>query len=670
MQKKLSIWQIGNTGLRSPSRISEGFALFASSAFVGNLHGKEPEYAFMRFLHEKGIIKNDPTKDVSASHARKWRLMFCKCGLIYPKIGKTVGDQLSLGSIDEITPFGYKFLRADTYAAQQDCYLRAFSVEQYKAADGTSLFSPLRWTLALMLEIERRTGSSEITRTEFALWAQASDPTDDLNLIVDSVLELRKRRKAAQSKKAFDRKEREARSKLYSKKAQNFFDYCDMNMRYLRITGIVQRKGRGLVIVPTKHALAVALAKSTVGEKPLIEAYRELVSGASLPSDDMAVARQLLEQVEQIARSRSINYDIDDIELDDAVQINIARLRIEEALRKTDELLYAERQHEEWREIVEYMKLIERGGGVNGEDEDTAIVVPKDETPAYLEWIMWRAALAVGHMANKPYEARGFKLDADFLPSNTAGGGRGDLYCEFDDFLLVTEVSMSSGSRQEAMEGEPVRRHVSDAMDRCDKPVLGLFVAVKIDTNTAETFRHGLWYDRDDRKRRLDILPLTLSQYRGFFSAMFERGCASPELHRQLINRCAFSRDFLTGPAWKGRIDDVLWGFVAAIEFDGGSTRSPEGNMPAVGPGATIEHSLLGIGHVLTALIRYDGCPCRLHELPFVGEVADCIEMLPCGDELLHAEKGHAVVVGYRVAFCDRILYMSKEDALARMLGA
>lgn len=665
MAEHISIWLIGNTGLRNPARIAEGFALFATSPFVGRLHGKEDEYKFMRFLHDKGIINNDPTKDKSGSHARKWRLMFCKNGFIYPKISKKVGEQLSLGPIDDITPFGYTFLRADTYSAQQECYLRALSVEQIKTADEAGLFSPLRWTLAVMLEIERRTGSSEITRTEFALWVQASDPTDDLNSIVDNILDLRRRRKAASYKKAFDRKELEKRAELYPKMAHNFRDYCDMNMRYLRITGIVQRKGRGLIIVPTKHALAEALAKSTVSKAPLIEAYRILSSGAPLPSDDARVARKMLDQVEQMAKTRNINYDISDLELSTPAQINIARLRIEETLRQSDEILYAKRQCREWREIVEYMKLLEQKGGTSGEDEDTSIEVPKDETPAYLEWVMWRAALAVDHMVNKPYEARGFKLDTDFLPANTAGGGRGDLYCEFEDFLLVIEVSMSSGSRQEAMEGEPVRRHVSDAIDRYDKPVYGLFVAIKIDTNTAETFRHGVWYDRNDRKRRLDILPLTLAQYRRFFSAMFEHGCASPSLLQQLIVRCGLSRDILTGPTWKTQINDIVLKFPVLIEYDGTPKKLSSADSLVIGPGFTVEHPMLGIGHVLIAIVKYDESPNCIDEVPFSNELTDNVKMLPGGDELFHVTKGHAVISGYRVAFSDKLLFMTKKDILA-----
>ena len=35
MGEKIEIWLVGNTGLRNPNRIQEGFAVFASSPFVG-----------------------------------------------------------------------------------------------------------------------------------------------------------------------------------------------------------------------------------------------------------------------------------------------------------------------------------------------------------------------------------------------------------------------------------------------------------------------------------------------------------------------------------------------------------------------------------------------------------------------------------------------------------
>ena len=558
MEENIKIWLVGNTGLRNPNRIQEGLAVYAKSAFVGKLHGRDNEIGFMNLLNKEGIIQNESGKDESGSHARKWRLMFAKNGYIYPQVGKREGNQDDLGALDEITPFGRTFLKADTFPAVQECFLRAMSVEQFEMPDKTTYFSPLRWMLAIMLELEKRTGSTEMSRIEFALWGHTTNPSYDLSEVVDHILDLRQRRAKAPAKRTFDKNEIKERGKYYDKKSENFTDYCDMNMRYLRISGMFQRKGRGIMIVPAKHLLAEKLAKSTATSEPLIEAYKKLCSGASLPTDNLDVAKTLLEDLKKQMKERHIVYDISDLPLDTPAEINIARQRLEDTLAKTDEIQYANEQCNQWQEIADYMSLLIKGGGKLVYDEDNAIEIPKDETPAYFEWTLWRAALAIDHMVNKPYEVRGFRLDADFLPVTAAGGGKGDLYCEFEDFMILTEVTMSTSSRQEAMEGEPVRRHVSDAVLNYNKPVYGLFLAIRIDTNTAETFRHGIWYAKGDVKQRLDIVPLSLEQFRRHFVSMFEGKQARPEHLRDLILQCETERDNLEAPAWMSYIENVV----------------------------------------------------------------------------------------------------------------
>lgn len=558
MERDIDIWLVGNTGLRSPNRIQEGFRIYAESPFVGNFRGRDNEIGFMNLLNERGIIHNEAGKDASGSHARKWRLMFAKNGLIYPPLKKVDGSQAELGALDAITPFGRTFLAADTYPAMQECFLRAMSVEQFPLAGG-SYFSPLRWTLALMLELERRTGSSALSRIEFALWGQTTNPQDDLTAVVDQILDLRARRQYAASKKKFDRLEIARRAEHYQKKSDNFLDYCDMNMRYLRITGILQRQGRGLVIPPAKHLLAEQLARRTASEDSLAHAYRVLCTGAPLPTDDAAVAKKLLAELQSLLKERHISFDPPAPPLETAVQINVARQRLEQILAQTDEVRYAREQCHAWREISDYMGLIIEGGGKKVYDEDNAIEVPKDELPVYLEWVLWRAILAIDHLRTMPYEVRGFKMDADFMPISTAGGGKGDLYSEFDDFAILTEVTMSSSSRQEAMEGEPVRRHVSDAVLRwAPKPVYGLFIAVKIDTNTAETFRHGIWYTKEDVRQELQIVPLTLAQYQMYFNAMFSSGDAVPARVRELLRCCGENRAEMDAPAWRLHIEHTV----------------------------------------------------------------------------------------------------------------
>lgn len=557
MGKPIVIWMVGNNGMRNPNRIMDGFRVFSESPFVGHLR-KENEIEFTKLLNEKGIIHNEEGKDESGSHARKWRLVFSRSGLIYPKLNSSEGQQSDLGPLDDITPFGRAFLKADTYPAIQEFFLRAMSVEQVAVNKGTSHFSPLRWILAIMVELEKRTGTSELSRIEFALWGHTTTPEDGLSNVVDKILDLRKRRSTASSKNVFDKNEIKLRGKDYKGKSGNFVDYADMNMRYLRISGVLQRKGRGLIIAPAKHLLADALAKSTVSTRPLIDEYRLLCNGAPLPTDNENVAKSVLNDLMRQMKERRIAFDISDLPLDTPAEINIARRRLESIIAQTDEIQYAQAQCDQWKEISDYMSLLIKGGGKTVYDEDNAIEVPKDETPAYLEWTLWRASLAIDHLVNMPYEVRGFKLDSDFMPVSAAGGGKGDLYCEFEDFTILTEVTMSTSSRQEAMEGEPVRRHVSDAVLKYDKPVYGMFIAVRIDTNTAETFRHGIWYAKDDVKQRLDIVPLTLAQFQKYFVAMFDANKANPETVRDLLVECESQRDILEAPFWKKYIDRTV----------------------------------------------------------------------------------------------------------------
>lgn len=559
MDDNIFIWHVGNTGLRSPDRIQDGLQVFAQSPFIRNLHGRENEVGFMNYLNQKGIIQNAEGKDASGSHARKWRLMFARHGFIYPQISRSDGfEQEDLGRLDDLTPFGQMFLQADTFPAVQECFLRASSVEQYKMPDGNGYYSPLRWILAIMLELERRTGSSELARIEFALWGHTTNPTYDVNYVVDQILDLRFRRQAAPAKRPFDKQEIARRGEHYNKKAENFLEYCDMNMRYLRITGVLQRKGRGLIIVPSKHLLAEQLAKTTPSTTSLFDTLSMLCNGASLPTDDTEIAIVILQDLMQLLHERHIVFDISDLPLTNATEINIARQRLENILSQTNEISYAAEQRNRWQEIYDYMTLLINSKEKLKYDEDYVIEVPKEEAAAYLEWTLWRAILAIGQLTNKPYEVRSFRLDSDFMPVSTAGGGKGDLYCEFDNFTILTEVTMSRSSRQEAMEGEPVRRHVSDAVLNYDKPVYGMFIAVRIDTNTAETFRHGVWYAKGDQRQRLNIVPMSLAQFQRYFGMMFETDEANPEKLMALLDLCLRGRDMMDAPEWKMYIDQSI----------------------------------------------------------------------------------------------------------------
>lgn len=565
-------WHLGNTTVRSPFRLRDGLVALSTSSLQGNLRGEEQERAFRRLLGEHGIVElgDDDTYSVG----RKWRSALNKLGFLYPEVPPASGiPQSEIGAIDMITPNGWRLIRADTVPAMQECFLRALAAHYIPSAlerkFDFSVFSPLRHTLAIMLELEKQTGESRLNFVEMAIVVQLTSSDESLADIVAQVLELRARRLASPNKRKFDRQEREAAAVLHGYAAGTFNDYADTNLRYLKATGLVQSKGRGLSLVPEKHVFVEKLIQDTGIPDSDRSYFITLCNGAKLPTDNKDSALAVLDDLLQQLEKRGIPFDATGKPTETPADIALIRHQIEGLLSERNEEEYAARQAVEWEEIAAYMELIITRKGKktlsNGED----IEVPQAEAPAYFEWVLWRAFLAINSLANKPYEARRFKIDQDFLPVGTAPGNGPDLIFEFHDFVIVVEVTLTDNSRQEAAEGEPVRRHVADLVshygEQSGKPVYGLFIANRIDSNTAETFRIGVWFTRTDDKMRLDIIPVTLAQFKAFFEALFTAGRVEVGLIRELLDLCGGLRPAHEAPSWKREIEATINQRIAAL---------------------------------------------------------------------------------------------------------
>lgn len=549
----IKIWQVGNTGVRNPMRIHEAFQLYAGSNLVGKIRGVDGAVAFTNYLCEKGILNNAPGKDPTGSYGRKWRFVFNLNGFTYCEAKGMEFSQSDIGPVDTITPFGRSFLSADSVPSMQEFFLRAMSMRMTHSGAGCT-FSPLRWTLAVMLEVESLVGDSSLGFSEFAAFVQTSTPESEAGSIAEKIVSMRNSRQAASSKKRFDRDLFETLGKDYPRSSNNFREYADMNLRYLKATGIVKSSGKGIVIVPEKHALAEMLAETPSGNEPAIERYKTLYDGPSLPTDNVDAARRMLYGLKERLLKRGIAFSVEEYDMSSAAAVNAARHRLESILAADEEIVYAHMQKDQWREISDYMTLIMSRGGRKQYDDETEISVPKDEVSAYLEWTVWRAFLAMNTLENKPYEIRRFKIDQDFLPVSTAPGNGPDMIAEYNSCKVVIEVTMSDNSRQEAMEGEPVRRHVYDVLHGGNKPVYGLFVANRVNTNTAETFRVGTWYANDDARVRLNIVPLSLKQFQEYFVSVFRDGNHKNGEIVTFLNDCVKMRDNGDAVEWRRSI--------------------------------------------------------------------------------------------------------------------
>lgn len=429
-------WHLGNTTVRSPFRLRDGLVALSTSSLQGNLRGREQEIAFRRLLGEHGIVELGD--DETYSVGRKWRSALNKLGFLYPEVPTSVGiPQSEVGPLDTITPNGWRLIRAETVPAIQECFLRALAAHYIPSAlekdFDFSVFSPLRHTLAVMLELERLTGESRLNFIEMALVIQLTSSDDALADIVAQVLALRERRLTSPNKRQFDRQERETAAMLHQYVDSTFNDYADTNLRYLKATGLVQSKGRGLALIPEKHVFIERLVQDTGIPDSDRSYFITLCHGATLPTDHQDSALAVLDDLLQQLHRRGIPFDATGKPTGTPADIANIRYEIEVLLSEQNEVEYATRQASEWEEIAAYMDLIISRKNKKTLSNGDEIEVPKAEAPAYFEWVLWRAFLAINSLANKPYEARRFKIDQDFLPVGTAPGGGPDLIFEFVD---------------------------------------------------------------------------------------------------------------------------------------------------------------------------------------------------------------------------------------------
>lgn len=566
------LWNFGNTTVRSPFRLRDGLILIYEMQFEGALRGKEQEKKFNLALAKAGII--ELKGDNSYSIGRKWRSALTQHGFLYPK-SKQVEEELfskELGKPDTITPNGLRLIKSETISGWQECFLRslaAYIIPSYlePKKDSITYFSPLRFVLQIMIKLAEKTGDSRINFLEMATIVQCNTPNNGIENIVQQIISLREKRNKAERKNIFDQQIYKELAERYNRVAGTFRDYADVNIRYLKATGLFHAKGKGIVLSDEKRILIEKLSQEETSYKDDISYLKTLTEGSVLPFDNYSDAMIILEYLTKKLEEKGEYIDSSKEKLDTPSDIAIVRYKIEDRLLQLNELEYAKQQALQIDEILAYLELFVLKKDKKELDNGSIIEIPKSEKPAYLEWIIWRAFLAINSLQNMPWDARRFKIDQDFYPIGTAPGGGPDMIFEFDDMVLVVEVTLTTSSRQEAAEGEPVRRHVAKYAEKFDgtgKRVFGLFIAINIDTNTANTFRLGEWYLKDDKKIGLHIVPFGLDDFKILLQAYSNNLPKLKNILRNILIECRVEINN-DAPIWKQSISSIIKTWVENI---------------------------------------------------------------------------------------------------------
>jgi hypothetical protein len=580
----LTLWHIGNTTVRTPYRLKEALIALKNSEFHGDMLGPEREEGFARLLNEKSIVKADRIKNGknSSDLGRKWRSALGQLGFVTihlthshkkgpdPNLVRfSCGFPELSGTPYEITPNGKRLINAESVSELQECFLKALAAYRIPSIFEPRYifpsFSPLRFVIEILLELEKKRKTPIINFEEMALIVQCRTTNDLINNVISEILQYREQRNLANNKKKFDNKMLLESGKKTQTKGRTLIDYSDLNFRYLKATGLFYSKGRSIAILPEKKMLAELLCSGR-DESYDQEVYvKTLWNGAKLPTDDRDKALEIVNNL--FFQLKENDKELEKIDTKNKSMDDLFKIRhyLENRLQHIKELEFADYQYSAWEEILQHMKVFisQRQKSVFYNDEK--IIFPKGEMPAYFEWTIWRAFLAIDSLKNMPWESRRFKVDQDFFPLSHAPAGGPDMIFEFEEYVLVVEVTLSLSSRQEAVEGEPVRRHVAEIAEKFDikyKRVYCLFIAREIDNNTAETFKIGIWYKRDDTKLPLQIVPITLDDFIDLYKTGLESRKLTPQKLEQILVSCR-AQSNQDAPEWKKKIRDEIKRFIA-----------------------------------------------------------------------------------------------------------
>ncbi len=571
-------WHIGNTTVRTPYRLKYALTALQGTSLNGNLHGNENENAFAHLLHDEEVLNilrvdEDPEADVS-DLGRKWRSALSQLGFITHKVNTDVliaaAHQITglSGRSFEITPNGYRLINSEPATAQQECFLR--SLLAYKIPSviepryDCTPFCPLQFVINILIALENKGATGNLSFEEFALFVQTNTPDSGIEEIADEIIAYRTRREQAtgqvrqflkqEYRNAVLREDPNIEEGKIKQKEETLEGYADLTLRYLKATGLFRSLGHGIILNDAKRELASIISTTALDNPSQVDYLVSLWNGAALPTDNVDTAELIFADL--IRQIREKGREVEPFPAD--ADVNLKRHILEQQLVHIAEEEYYRLQASQTEEIGAWLYALQ-GNRVHLPD-GTYLSVPKGEAPAYFEWAIWRAFLAINSLVNKPWEARRFQIDQDFLPINTAPGNGPDMVFEFEDAIVVVEVTLTTSSRQEAAEGEPVRRHVAKYVESQavhGKPVYGLFLAVNIDSNTAHTFRTGDWYLKDDSKANLHIVPIRLDDFTALFKYGSDKLEQMPGILKSVIQSCRMEAT-QDAPQWKKTISNIV----------------------------------------------------------------------------------------------------------------
>jgi hypothetical protein len=540
----MNVWNIGNTTVRNPLRLREALRLFVAE-MSGRPFRRSEQLEFQQAMIKAGLV--DSERVTGDDGGRKFASAFKQLGFV---------TDWSQGQSWEVTPVGKLLL--EHLELQETIFLRQLlkyqiqsPLESDSRTNGFHL-RPFRLLLRFLLRMhqEKLIG---LTHTEIGMYVIRLLDEDDDKAFEDAIVRIKVYREAYDRINGKVAKTVFARERLKEVASQvgldygTLKDYADSNGRYALMSGLLALRGNKLAIAETKVPFVDALladGSTLMPDATYLEKFYD-PNYPPLPADDIIFVRYeiktLQERIKGVAQSINVAPNIpipdDDTTL---LKLQAYEIKLRNRLREVQEIQFyhMQRTPEAIDEIEDLLESIESGGFAS-------------YAPAYLEWAIWRLFLAMNDLVGEISNTRGFQIDENMNPVHHAKGGVADLTLTYRDFKLVCEMTLANGSRQFAMEGEPVTRHVFKAIEASgDKPVYGVFVAKRLNPNTIDAFHNARYWKNYEKYIITPIVALEIKQLLKLVACLKYHSVSIADVRKLLDTILDMQKEFDNGPDW------------------------------------------------------------------------------------------------------------------------
>jgi len=546
----MKTWNIGNTTVRNPHRLREALQLFRTK-MGGRPFGRAEQQEYLNELVRAGMVESERVVE-GDDGGRKFASAFKQLGFV---------TDWSRGKSWDMTPVGTMLIEHPEL--EEIIFLRQLMKYQIPSPleSGIRLqgfhVRPFRLLLRFLKRAreEKLTG---LTKFEIALYVINMLNEDNDSAFEEAILNIKEFRIGYNAIMGKVNKNRYINQKLEVVAAKvdlqpgSLLDYADSNGRYALMTGLLTTWGNKLALSEARLPIVDAILFDGTSLIPELD-YLKLFYDPDvplLPTDDLLFLKgeivnlenRFVELATLVGETASLPAQPTGMTIS---EFQAYEIRLRDKLRDVREIQFYRNQRSvtALEEIKDLLEDINTGA--------KTFFGGSDYAPAFLEWAIWRLFLAINEIVGPVSSTRGFRIDEDVNPIHHAKGGEADLTFTYNNFKLVCEMTLTSGSRQFVAEGEPVTRHVYKAIEKSDeKPVYGLFIVKKLDPNTIDAFYKARFWKSFKKPITTPIVALEIEQVLQLIELIKMQGLTVVNF-RELLDRILELQDaYPNGPTW------------------------------------------------------------------------------------------------------------------------